>query len=123
MVEFFFLLPFWFFFRRSPETGKRDDGFVEPPRGDEVLPDWVGGVVSPGRLETNSTSPPVSTATVCPHQRLAVSHLDQPGGRVSALLKVLLSVLLLDLQSQARSQNPLQSQKRSVNATSARLPT
>lgn len=37
-----------------PEAGKRDDGFIEPPRGDKVVPDRVGGVISPGRLETNN---------------------------------------------------------------------
>lgn len=36
------------------------------------------------------------------------SHLDEPGGRMPALLKVLLPVLLLDLQSQAGTQDALQ---------------
>lgn len=43
--------------RHSPEAGQRDDGLVEPPGGDEVLPDWVGGVIPPGGLETKSLSP------------------------------------------------------------------
>ena len=50
-----------------------------------------------GRLEgCHGDGPP---APVC--------YLDESGGRVSALLKVLLSVLLLDLQSQTRAQDPL----------------
>lgn len=34
-------------------------------------------------------------------------YLDEVGSRVPPLLKVLLSVLLLDLQGEARAQNPL----------------
>lgn len=34
-----------------PETGKRDDSFVKPPSGNKVFPDWIGGIISPGRLE------------------------------------------------------------------------
>lgn len=33
-----------------PEAGQRDDGLVESPGGNEVLPDGVGGVISPRRL-------------------------------------------------------------------------
>lgn len=47
---------------RSPEAGQRDDGLVEPPGGNKVIPDWVGGVVPPGRLETKSWSPAAPTA-------------------------------------------------------------
>lgn len=48
---------------RSPEAGQGDDGLVEPPGGDEVVPDRVGGVVPPGRLETQSWSPVVPTGS------------------------------------------------------------
>lgn len=37
-----------------PETGKRDDSFIKSPRGNKVFPDWIGGIISPGRLEINS---------------------------------------------------------------------
>lgn len=43
--------------------------------------------------------------------RQVVSHLDEPGGWMSTLLKVLLSVLLLDLQSQTWTQDALQPQE------------
>lgn len=38
-----------------PETGKRYDGLIKSPRGNEVFPDGVGGIISPGRLETRQT--------------------------------------------------------------------
>lgn len=37
-----------------PETGKRDDSFIKSPRGNKVFPDWIGGIISPGRLEISS---------------------------------------------------------------------
>lgn len=37
-----------------PETRKGDDGFIKSPRGNKVFPDWIGGIISPGRLEINS---------------------------------------------------------------------
>ena len=93
-----------------PETGQGDDGLVEPPGGDQVFPDGVGGVVPPGSLVgvRGQGSEVRGQRSEVRGQR---AYLDQAGCRVSALLKVLLSVLILDLQSQTGSQDPLRTQQ------------
>lgn len=37
-----------------PETGKRDDSFIKSPSSNKVLSNWIGGIISPGRLKRNS---------------------------------------------------------------------
>ena len=56
-----------------------------------------------GRLEGCHGDRPPAQQRATPRRY----YLDESGSRVTALLKVLLSVLLLDLQSQTRAQDPL----------------
>lgn len=43
-----------------PEPGKRDDGFVKSPSANKVFPDWISGIISPGRLQMRRIHAPIT---------------------------------------------------------------
>lgn len=58
-----------------PEAGKRDDGFIKSPRGNKIFPDWIGGVIPPGRLDSTQNSFRILMKHTEPDRTRSASHL------------------------------------------------